>query len=199
MGFSYRPLSSDEIRLLNFEKLCNHEEQCDCLITCTVEHVCLPSATKLPQKERYKGEEYSWPELLVPHDTGKLFLGGHESSVDKKMPLDRICGECIESKAALRWRYEWGEFIALSYAWRPAAPHQEILFNGARMDVTRNLYDTLVQLGRCQRIRQGFKLCIDAICINQDDLTERGRQVTRMRDIYKFAWQLVIWAGREAD
>ncbi|KAG9499543.1 hypothetical protein J7337_007999 [Fusarium musae] len=199
MVFSYRPLNIDEIRLLNLEKLCNHQGQCDCLITCTVEHICLPSATKLRQKERYKGEEYSWPELLVPHDTDTLFPGRRDPCVDERKLSDRIDGRGIETEAALPWRYEWGDFIALSYAWRPAAPHQDILVNGARMAVTRNLYDALVQLRRCQRIRQGFKLWIDAICINQDDLIERGRQVTRMRDIYQSAWQVVIWAGPEAD
>jgi hypothetical protein len=43
----------------------------------------------------------------------------------------------------------------------------------------------------------GFKLWVDAICINQDDLDERGRQVRRMREIYSTAWTVVAWLGEE--
>ena len=38
-------------------------------------------------------------------------------------------------------------------------------------------------------------LWIDAICINQGDLAERGQQVGRMADIYKMATRVLIWLG----
>jgi hypothetical protein len=36
-------------------------------------------------------------------------------------------------------------------------------------------------------------LWVDAICINQDDIAERGHQVPLMRKIYSNAMQVVIW------
>ncbi|KAM0204722.1 hypothetical protein ACHAQD_000524 [Fusarium lateritium] len=105
----------------------------------------------------------------------------------------------LDGDASLSWRFEWGDFIALSYSWGPVTPQHFITVNGVPFEVRQNLYDALLQLRRCQRIRQGFKLWIDAICINQEDLAERGRQVIRMRDIYQLAWQVVVWTGAEAD
>jgi hypothetical protein len=42
-------------------------------------------------------------------------------------------------------------------------------------------------------------LWIDAICINQNDLKERGQQVKRMASIYKMARRVVVWLGEEED
>lgn len=40
----------------------------------------------------------------------------------------------------------------------------------------------------------GFhRLWIDSLCINQQDMQERNRQVARMADIYKFAENVMIW------
>src|SRR5271169_1833250 len=39
----------------------------------------------------------------------------------------------------------------------------------------------------------------DAICINQNNWTEKGRQVPIMRDIYANARQVIVWLGEEAD
>lgn len=37
----------------------------------------------------------------------------------------------------------------------------------------------------------------DAVCINQDDILERNKQVTRMADIYRLAHRVVVWLGPE--
>jgi len=39
-------------------------------------------------------------------------------------------------------------------------------------------------------------LWVDAICINQDDPTERSQQVTLMRDIYRNASNILAWLGK---
>lgn len=36
---------------------------------------------------------------------------------------------------------------------------------------------------------------VDALCINQFDLGERGRQVRHMRQIYKYANRVIVWLG----
>lgn len=38
-------------------------------------------------------------------------------------------------------------------------------------------------------------LWVDAICINLEDLKERGHQVRQMGQIYKEAWEVLAWLG----
>jgi hypothetical protein len=42
-------------------------------------------------------------------------------------------------------------------------------------------------------------LWIDAICINQDDLSERSREVIKMGSIYSNAKQVLLWLGPSSD
>ncbi|KAM0811766.1 putative Heterokaryon incompatibility domain-containing protein [Seiridium cardinale] len=62
--------------------------------------------------------------------------------------------------------------------------------------ITKNLHSALRHL----RFQDGRErtLWVDAICINQDDMVERGEQVSMMRQIYARASNVVIWLG-EAD
>jgi hypothetical protein len=43
-----------------------------------------------------------------------------------------------------------------------------------------------------------FRWC-DALCVNQNDLLERGQQVQIMRKIYSQSKHTFIWLGPEAD
>jgi Heterokaryon incompatibility protein (HET) len=65
-----------------------------------------------------------------------------------------------------------------------------------RLAVTQNLAEALryLRYGKTLRI-----LWVDAICINQKDLSERSKQVKRMNDIYLKARRVVVWLGPEAD
>ncbi|KAL2040278.1 hypothetical protein N7G274_007181 [Stereocaulon virgatum] len=62
--------------------------------------------------------------------------------------------------------------------------------------VTQNLATALRHLRRPERKRT---LWIDAICVNQQDLKERGHQVERMADVYRNADQVLVWLGPESD
>jgi hypothetical protein len=42
-------------------------------------------------------------------------------------------------------------------------------------------------------------LWVDAVCINQGDITERSEQVGRMASIYRLAHRIVVWLGPEAN
>ncbi|WAO95574.1 HET domain-containing protein [Fusarium falciforme] len=192
MSFSYQPLASDEIRLVKIEPAENGDDSQP--ILCTIEHVNLVPGVTVSPDRRFKGHSDAWPEISNHHDTDALFDKGRDPFAVSQGP-----SPSLDEEARLPWRYPWGDFIALSYEWGPPTPRRFITVNGAQFGVTPNLYDALIQLRRTQRIRQGFRLWIDAICINQDDLAERGQQVARMRDIYRSAWQVVIWIGPEAD
>ncbi|PQE08917.1 heterokaryon incompatibility protein [Rutstroemia sp. NJR-2017a WRK4] len=97
----------------------------------------------------------------------------------------------------LPWRYSWGDYVALSYVWGDSSPsaQRQIYVNGCPFAVTQNLEAALQQLRKHYRIKQGFRIWADAICINQTDLAERGSQVAMMKRIYDAAWHVVIWLG----
>lgn len=57
---------------------------------------------------------------------------------------------------------------------------------------TANLAQALPYL---QSATEERVLWIDAICINQGDVAERGQQVGRIAEIFKMATQVVIWLG----
>ena len=114
-------------------------------------------------------------------------------------------------------------FEALSYVWGNVRSDSDILCNGISTSVTANLHHalrrlrprtnhtpvtskpkgnkqqtplpTLTDLGD-QGISEGL-VWIDALCINQRDPLERGRQVGMMGDIFKQAKRVIIWLGSE--
>ncbi|KAF5716656.1 hypothetical protein FGLOB1_2462 [Fusarium globosum] len=64
------------------------------------------------------------------------------------------------------------------------------------MSVRANLHAALLHLrdGFIERI-----IWIDAICINQEDNDEKGRQVQSMAEIYAKATRVIVWLGEVAD
>ena len=97
------------------------------------------------------------------------------------------------------FRYEWGDFLALSYTWGDPACVRKILVNGQSLQITQNLEACLRALRRKQYVKDGWRFWIDAICINQKDIVERAGQVKRMREVYSKAWTPVIWLGENTE
>ena len=60
-----------------------------------------------------------------------------------------------------------------------------------------NLESALRVLRHKQPIKSGYKVWVDALCINQRDIVERGQEVKRMGKIYRQACNVVIWLGNE--
>lgn len=87
-------------------------------------------------------------------------------------------------------------YNALSYVWGDTFPTADIVLNGSKMAVTRNLESALRHL-RDSPIpeAQSLPIWVDAICINQDDLRERNEQVRMMRDVYRKAHRVVSYLG----
>lgn len=86
------------------------------------------------------------------------------------------------------------EYIALSYAWTKEAPTRKITLNGHDFRVRPNLFAYLELMKKEHHDQWIF---IDAICVNQDDVVEKGSQVDRMGDIYRNAAEVVSWLGIE--
>ena len=85
-------------------------------------------------------------------------------------------------------------FEALSYTWGLPATGNRVIRIDDQHDfpITENLFAAL------RRLRWRFtrrSIWIDAVCINQDDVVERGSQVSIMGDIYSAASRVLIWLG----
>ncbi|KAJ9637654.1 hypothetical protein H2199_007144 [Coniosporium tulheliwenetii] len=97
------------------------------------------------------------------------------------------------------WLHEAGGVIpyeALSYTWGNMGITAEITINNCIMGITENLHLAL------QHLRYEYAdriLWVDAICIDQGNLQERGHQIKQMTNIYKEAEQVVIWLGPATD
>jgi hypothetical protein len=78
----------------------------------------------------------------------------------------------------------------LSYAWGSQEKPQYVSIDKGYLSITTNLYMALKRLRDCTLDRI---LWIDAICINQDDMEERNRQVQSMAKIYAKATRVVVW------
>ncbi|TVY42358.1 Heterokaryon incompatibility protein 6,OR allele [Lachnellula occidentalis] len=86
-------------------------------------------------------------------------------------------------------------YVALSYCWGERGSAQRIYLDNELISVTPNLKHAL------QRLRpssgEDLILWVDAICINQSDIPERGIQISNMRNIYKSAESVAVWLGPE--
>lgn len=81
------------------------------------------------------------------------------------------------------------KYDALSYTWGTKDLTRTIKLNSRFFRVSENLYSALCSL-RKKRIRV---IWIDAICINQNNTTERNGQVSVMDFIYSRAQRVIVW------
>ena len=103
------------------------------------------------------------------------------------------------------------QYEALSYAWGSTKDPSSVVvtvdhifgsktralvsFPTSRsISVTRNLAEALPYLRDATKPRT---LWIDAICIDQKNGKEKGKQVSRMREIFKSSSQVLVWLGPE--
>ncbi|KAF1950901.1 HET-domain-containing protein [Byssothecium circinans] len=134
-------------------------------------------------------------------------------------PISKVSIELDDSDGRLKGLYkvqcklgvvslsDHPEYIALSYTWGPPIYSEEckgeyheanILCNGKKMSVRKNLYDFLLHCAQAEEDDPLLgPLWIDAIAINQANLPERSHQVNRMAEIYKEATKVVVWLGEE--
>ncbi|KAL9610351.1 MAG: hypothetical protein Q9167_004949 [Letrouitia subvulpina] len=85
-------------------------------------------------------------------------------------------------------------YEALSYTWGDTNETTDVLLSGRLFPVTVNLNAALRALRLSDKPRA---LWVDAICINQQDIKEQGKQVSIMWNIYQAADCVVVWLGPE--
>ncbi|KIW56898.1 hypothetical protein PV05_05515 [Exophiala xenobiotica] len=87
-----------------------------------------------------------------------------------------------------------GNYCAVSYCWGDQSKSHTIYVNDQPFKIRSNLADLLRDL--CPKDREGALYWVDAVCINQDDLIERGSQVSRMKRIFGSAGSVKAWVGQ---
>ncbi|KAL3249073.1 hypothetical protein ABHI18_011776 [Aspergillus niger] len=112
-------------------------------------------------------------------------------SKDRAAPI-----ECQLSNLSLRDDIAQ-EYDALSYVWGDEADGQcNISINNQALSVGKNLHSALLRL-RGHRVER--TLWVDAICIDQNNVREKEKQIQNMARIYEQASQVIVWLGEEAD
>ncbi|KAI1308851.1 ankyrin repeat and SAM domain-containing protein 6 [Xylaria venustula] len=177
-------------------------------------HVSLKQPTRQPEQARdtlVKLQE-TLPQSFVVKETldGRYIFGYRSfnltpSSWDHPVQgFDRTRYELREDDYLPGPCYE-PEYEALSYTWASELPSTKCdVSNGAssgrvfavEIELGGNLVSALKHLRYEDESRV---LWIDAICINQEDDTERNLQVKRMGTIYSFARRVIVWLGPEAE
>lgn len=88
-------------------------------------------------------------------------------------------------------------YTALSYTWGTMERTCPILINGLHCNITSDLFEAMKAIREMQQSHDDMSgyWWIDMLCINQNDLSERGHQVGMMRDIFQKATLVVAWLG----
>jgi hypothetical protein len=87
-------------------------------------------------------------------------------------------------------------YEALSYVWGAEKDKKSLRVNGIDFRVHENLDSALRHMRLLDKSRV---LWADAICIDQNNLAERARQVALMGKVYKQANRTLIWLGDSDD
>lgn len=91
-------------------------------------------------------------------------------------------------------------FVAVSYEWGdPTKTRSNTLGNGSAFPITESLHNALRDIRRDYLSRESRTLWVDAICIDQQNITERQHQVSIMSQIYRSATIAITYIGPARD
>jgi hypothetical protein len=85
-------------------------------------------------------------------------------------------------------------YEAISYCWGDATDTETVYCEGKTLQITNSLFTALERLRLPDKPRT---LWADAVCINQDDIVEKGAQVKLMSHIYSKTSRILIWLGKD--
>ncbi|KAK1508643.1 hypothetical protein CTAM01_02429 [Colletotrichum tamarilloi] len=134
--------------------------------------------------------------LYEPLDAGKSEIRLLEYVSFSGQPSLRLSSVSLDEKPV---------YTALSYVWGDASITESILLNDQEFQATKNLFHALQHLQDHWidtfpgRHPQGFRLWVDALCINQQDVAERNQQVQLMRRVYASAELAFSWLGTDTE
>ncbi|KAF2418262.1 hypothetical protein EJ08DRAFT_557540, partial [Tothia fuscella] len=124
--------------------------------------------------------------IYHPLKTGEIRLVQLHPSTDQQ---DIVCCSLSTVPLDVTSKYD-----ALSYTWGSQKHPVRIELDGHPLKVTRNLCAALRALRDPHSDRV---LWVDALSINQSDISERNAQVPRMTKLYSLADRTVAFLGHE--
>lgn len=87
------------------------------------------------------------------------------------------------------------QYEALSYCWGESDLSQAVTCNNQPFHIRRNLYNALQNLRQTDKARA---LWVDALCINQQDYTERNAQLGVMAQVFSRTEKVNAYIGEES-
>jgi hypothetical protein len=147
-----------------------------------------------PELGVYSGQPFLYSPLLArdrirllrvaaPTSDGSIAVSLEECELDSDIAYD-----------CLSYAWDGPKYSDTGEYW--TTNHQRIVCNGAVTYIRQNLYNALVQLRELDILDP---IWIDALCINQDDISERNSQVAKMGEIYQRAARVIVWLGEEDE
>ena len=138
---------------------------------------------------------YSYFEPLPESSFRLLRLRNILTSPDGSVSSDVSSAAILDLSLAIRPMDTSEPYRALSYTWDEPGlqdDNHHILIDGEPHDVAPNLFNALCQLSTAY---EGSLIWIDALCINQKDSSEKEKLVQRMGEVYRNAFEVIIWLG----
>ena len=161
------------------------------------------SAIQLPPKA--KSGSYEFHPLDASFDEIRLLAVYNSDDEDGLVNCRLVSARLTEDDSGALYDGELAEFKTLSYAWGDSTATRVAVVDGHEFPVTQNL-DAALRSIRKQNPRPENEArwrptfwWIDALCINQNDVSERSRQVNLMTRIYRKATGVHIWLGEENE
>ena len=89
--------------------------------------------------------------------------------------------------------FKKAKYYCLSYTWEPSGPSHHVRLNNEPHTIGHNLW---LFLNSARSAGLANPIWIDAISIDQSNVEERNRSVSRMGDIYSSADRVFLWLGQ---
>lgn len=131
-------------------------------------------------------EKYTYEAIRSESTTRMLIL--HSGAYG-----DKLTGELDVASldSCMPWK-------ALSYAWGTTETYSSIRIGDAYIKISTNL-DGALRMLRRKKGDGGFRVWVDQICIDQDNVKEQSQQVRLMYKIYEGAQKVLVWLGPDHD
>jgi hypothetical protein len=205
-SYTYSDLRENEIRLLRLLPANGNFTDDICII---LDHAPLfprnmQWQARLCSKVKLREQLPDGWEVFINPEGKHFFASGYD--VQYEHPDAAIDARLYEGTVEDTQDNSQPDYEALSYVWGSpddlvsifVYEYDTVLFKPLEeqvwfpMKVRRNLADALRHLRLVDKHRM---LWVDAVCINQHNMAERSREVTRMGMIYRQARRVIAWLG----
>ncbi|ENH72736.1 Heterokaryon incompatibility protein 6, OR allele [Fusarium oxysporum f. sp. cubense race 1] len=141
----------------------------------------------------------------VQFDVKETIVSNHISTTFEMSDPPSSVKSVINDMQSPKGRQDWGQYLQHQSSRAELASiedHQplernidkanKVLRDEKILSITESLHEALWHLRKPDEDRM---LWVDALCIDQTNIKERGHQVNRMGEIYKKADKVVVWLG----